>query len=97
MGRRPSKFYASRFPLVEVDFHLLLPAQREELRPVDQAHAARFTFDVKACSLLEQALTQPNSLYKDVPTQMPPGAFELGSSTATQYPDDALDIMAALP
>ena len=55
-------FYASRFPLVEVDStYYFLPRREVAGRWVERT-PARFTFDVKAFSLLTQHPTRPEAL-----------------------------------
>jgi uncharacterized protein YecE (DUF72 family) len=71
------RYYASRFPLVEVDStYYALPAERT-VRLWTQRTPPGFTFDVKAFSLLTGHPTRPGSLPKDVREDLPPGEKNL--------------------
>src|SRR5690349_11347624 len=60
------RFYASRFPLVEVDAtYYAPPAERTACRWRDRT-PADFTFNIKAFSLLTQHPTRVDVLYKDL-------------------------------
>ena len=65
------EFYASRFPLVEVDSTYYFPPSEKnsvlwiERTPVD------FTFNIKAYSLLTNHPTRTESLYKDLAAELP--------------------------
>ena len=55
-------FYASRFPLVEVDSTYYFLPRREVAKRWVERTPAKFTFDVKAFSLLTQHPTRPEAL-----------------------------------
>ncbi len=59
-------FYASRFPLVEVDSTYYFLPRREVAKRWVERTPAGFTFDVKAFSLLTQHPTRPEALPPDM-------------------------------
>ncbi|RVX46302.1 uncharacterized protein YecE (DUF72 family) [Nonomuraea polychroma] len=59
-------FYASRFPLVEVDSSYYSPPAESTVSLWRDRTPAGFTFDIKAFSLLTQHPTKPTALYKDL-------------------------------
>ncbi|SDJ44550.1 DUF72 domain-containing protein [Nonomuraea jiangxiensis] len=59
-------YYASRFPLVEVDSSYYAPPAANTVSLWRDRTPAGFTFDVKAFSLLTQHPTRPGALYKDL-------------------------------
>lgn len=61
------KYYASQFPLVEVDSTYYFPPSEENSRRWAERTPAGFTFNVKAFSLLTGHPTKQNALYKDLP------------------------------
>lgn len=60
------RFYASRFPLVEVDATYYAPPSEETAKLWAERTPGDFTFNVKAFSLLTQHPTKPGALYKDL-------------------------------
>ena len=60
------RFYASRFPLVEVDATYYAPPSEQTATLWAQRTPEDFTFNVKAFSLLTQHPTKPGALYKDL-------------------------------
>jgi uncharacterized protein YecE (DUF72 family) len=60
------EFYASQFPLVEVDSTYYTPPNERNSRLWAERTPEGFTFDVKAYSLLTQHPTRTSSLYKDL-------------------------------
>jgi uncharacterized protein YecE (DUF72 family) len=60
------QFYASQFPLVEVDATYYTPPNERNSQLWAQRTPEGFTFDVKAYSLLTQHPTRTSSLYKDL-------------------------------
>ncbi len=85
------KFYASRFPLVEVDSTYYFPPSEKNSVLWIERTPAHFTFNIKAYSLLTNHPTRPNSLYKDIQAQMPPEALEKRFVYRDAVPDDAVD------
>src|SRR5260370_29569752 len=63
-------YYASQFPLVEVDSTYYAPPAQRTVELWRDRTPARFTFDVKAFSLLTQHPTRPGALYKDLREQL---------------------------
>ena len=60
------RFYASNYPLVEVDATYYAPPTEENARRWAERTPDDFTFDVKAFSLFTQHPTKPGALYKDI-------------------------------
>jgi uncharacterized protein YecE (DUF72 family) len=66
------RFYASRFPVVEVDSTFYgLPSERNAALWTERT-ASDFTFDIKAFRLLTQHPTPPQTLPKDIRQELPP-------------------------
>ena len=61
------KFYATHFPLVEVDSTYYFPPSEKNSELWDERTPEHFTFNIKAYSLLTQHPTKVESLYKDLP------------------------------
>jgi uncharacterized protein YecE (DUF72 family) len=59
-------YYASRFPLVEVDSTYYSPPAEQTVLAWRDRTPGDFTFNVKAFSLLTQHPTRPDSVYKDL-------------------------------
>lgn len=85
------KFYASRFPLVEVDSTYYYPPSEKNSVLWIERTPAEFTFNVKAYSLLTNHPTKVDSLYADIKTQLPPGALEKRNVYRDKLPDAAVD------
>jgi uncharacterized protein YecE (DUF72 family) len=60
------KYYASQFPLVEVDSTYYYPPRKPVVELWTQRTPARFTFDIKAFSILTQHPTKVTSLPEDM-------------------------------
>src|SRR5438128_8748793 len=60
------RFYASQFPIVEVDSSYYFPPSERNSALWIERTPKGFTFNVKAYSLLTQHPTKVDSLYKDV-------------------------------
>ncbi len=65
------RFYASRFPLVEVDATYYAPPAEKTACLWRDRTPAGFTFNVKAFSLLTQHPTRVDALYKDLRGRVP--------------------------
>jgi uncharacterized protein YecE (DUF72 family) len=66
------RFYASRFPIVEVDSTFYgLPSERNAALWTERT-ASDFTFDIKAFRLLTQHPTPPQTLPKEIRQELPP-------------------------
>lgn len=61
------KFYATHFPLVEVDSTYYFPPSEKNSKLWVERTLADFTFNIKAFSLLTQHPTKSEALYKDMP------------------------------
>ncbi|GDY28736.1 DUF72 domain-containing protein [Gandjariella thermophila] len=59
-------YYASRFPLVEVDSTYYSPPAEQAVLAWRDRTPAEFTFNIKAFSLLTQHPTRPASMYRDL-------------------------------
>ena len=60
------KFYATHFPLVEVDSTYYFPPSEKNSELWVERTPSDFTFNIKAFSLLTQHPTKPEALYKDM-------------------------------
>ena len=80
------KFYASRFPLVEVDSTYYFPPSERNSELWIERTPADFTFNIKAYSLLTNHPTQPESLYGDIKAELPKELLDKRASTATSFP-----------
>jgi len=67
------RFYASCFPLVEVDSTYYYPPSEKNSVLWIERTPPTFTFNVKAYSLLTNHPTRPDSLYKDLQPSAPAG------------------------
>jgi uncharacterized protein YecE (DUF72 family) len=85
------EFYASRFPLVEVDSTYYFPPSENNSVLWIERTPPEFTFNIKAYSLLTQHPTRPNSLYKDLAQQLPPETLDKRRLYASNLPDDVVD------
>ena len=66
------KFYATKFPLVEVDStYYYPPSERNSVLWIERT-PSDFTFNIKAYSLLTNHPTRPDSLYGDVKAELGP-------------------------
>ena len=65
------EFYASRFPLVEVDSTYYFPPSEKNSVLWIERTPADFTFNIKAYSLLTNHPTRTESLYKDLAAELP--------------------------
>jgi len=66
-------YYASQFPLVEVDSTYYSPPAERTAELWRDRTPARFTFDIKAFGLLTHHPTRPDALYKDLREQIEAG------------------------
>ena len=67
------RFYASQFPLTEIDSTYYAPPAEQQARLWAERTPAGFRFDVKAYSLLTGHPTRPQSLWADLREQLPEG------------------------
>jgi uncharacterized protein YecE (DUF72 family) len=67
------QFYASRFPIVEVDSTYYFPPSEQNSVLWIERTPADFTFNIKAYSLLTNHPTRAESIYKDLQSSLPEG------------------------
>jgi uncharacterized protein YecE (DUF72 family) len=85
------RFYASRFPLVEVDStYYFPPSETNSVLWIDRT-PAHFTFNIKAYSLLTEHPTRPNSLYKDLAEQLPAETLDKRRLYRSNLPDEIVE------
>jgi uncharacterized protein YecE (DUF72 family) len=85
------RFYASRFPLVEVDStYYYPPSERNSVLWIERT-PADFTFNIKAYSLLTNHPTRVDSLYGDVRAALPPELLEKRNVYRDKLPEEAVD------
>ena len=65
------RFYASKFPIVEVDSTYYFPPSESNSVLWIERTPPEFTFNIKAYSLLTNHPTKRESLYKDLQDQVP--------------------------
>jgi uncharacterized protein YecE (DUF72 family) len=81
-------YYASKFPLVEVDAtYYSLPARRTSELWVERT-PPDFTFDIKAHALMTGQPTETRRLPKDIRTALPPPLAEKARIYAKDLPDE---------
>jgi uncharacterized protein YecE (DUF72 family) len=85
------KFYASRFPLVEVDSTYYYPPSEKNAVLWIERTPADFTFNIKAYSLLTNHPTRPDSLYADIRSALTPELLAKRNLYRDKLPDDAVD------
>lgn len=85
------KFYASHFPLVEVDATFYFPPTTEQSIAWAERTPDRFRFDVKAYSLLTGHATETRSLWPDVREDVPAKAAGKTRVYAKDLTADAVD------
>ena len=85
------RFYASKFPLVEVDStYYFPPSERNSVLWIERT-PSRFTFNVKAYSLLTNHPTKPASLYGDVRDQLPKELLDKKNLYRENLSDEAVE------
>jgi len=85
------QYYASRFPVVEVDAtYYSLPSRRTSELWVERT-PPDFTFDIKAHALMTGQPTETKRLPKDLRTALPPEIGEKARIYAKDLPDDLRD------
>jgi uncharacterized protein YecE (DUF72 family) len=85
------KFYASRFPLTEIDSTYYAPPAEQQARLWAERTPEGFRFDVKAYSLLTGHPTRPGSLWRDIRERLPPETAEKRNIYANHLEPDALE------
>jgi uncharacterized protein YecE (DUF72 family) len=84
------RFYASQFPLTEIDSTYYAPPSERQAGLWAQRTPNGFRFDVKAYSLLTGHPTRPKSLWSDLREQLPADALEKRNIYAKHLDPDAL-------
>jgi uncharacterized protein YecE (DUF72 family) len=85
------QFYASRFPVAEIDSTYYAPPAEQQARLWAQRTPEGFRFDVKAYSLLTGHPTKPQSLWKDLREGLSEEVREKRSLYVSHLEPDALD------
>jgi len=85
------RFYATRFPLVEVDSTYYYPPSEKNSVLWIERTPADFTFNVKAYSLLTNHPTRVDSLYAEVKEALPPETLERRNVYRERLPAEALE------
>ena len=84
------EFYASRFPLVEVDSTYYFPPSEKNSVLWIERTPADFTFNIKAYSLLTNHPTRTESLYKDLAAELPEETLSKRRIYRDKLPDDVV-------
>ena len=85
------RYYASQFPLVEVDStYYFPPSERNSVLWIERT-PPEFTFNVKAYSLLTNHPTRPDSLYKDLAERVPQAELDKRRIYREHLPDDVVE------
>src|SRR4051795_1361111 len=85
------RFYASKFPIVEVDSTYYFPPSESNSVLWIERTPPDFTFNIKAYSLLTGHPTKLESLYKDVREQMPEEVLAKKNVYRDAVPPELLD------
>ncbi len=84
------RYYASQFPLVEVDStYYFPPSERNAVLWIDRT-PPDFTFNIKAYSLLTNHPARRDSLYADLREELPAGLAAKRNLYREQLPDDVV-------
>jgi uncharacterized protein YecE (DUF72 family) len=90
------RFYAGRFPLVEVDAtYYALPSERNAALWIERT-PPQFVFNVKAFALLTQHPVAPRSLPQAVKDMLPPEAHEKSRLYPRDLPAEARDLVSEM-
>ena len=85
------RFYAERFPLVEVDStYYFPPSERNAVLWIERTPRG-FTFNVKAYSLLTNHPTRRDSLYKDLRSELPKELEDKRNLYREHLPDQVVE------
>lgn len=85
------RFYASQFPLAEIDSTYYAPPAEQQARLWAERTPEGFRFDVKAYSLLTGHPTRPRSLWRDLREQLDPEVAAKRSIYPHHLDSEALD------
>jgi uncharacterized protein YecE (DUF72 family) len=85
------KFYATQFPIVEVDSSYYFPPSERNAALWSERTPTRFVFNVKAYSLLTNHPTKVESLYKDIREALPKELSEKRNVYRDKLPGELVD------
>jgi uncharacterized protein YecE (DUF72 family) len=85
------KFYATQFPIVEVDSTYYFPPSERNAALWAERTPKDFTFNIKAYSLLTEHPTKLESLYKEIRESLPEEATKKRNVYRDKLPDEAVD------
>src|SRR5206468_9525271 len=85
------KFYASQFPIVEVDSTYYFPPSERNAELWIERTPKDFTFDIKAYALLTNHPTKIESLYKDIREALPDDVAEKKNVYREKMPEKLVD------
>jgi uncharacterized protein YecE (DUF72 family) len=85
------KFYASQFPIVEVDSSYYFPPSERNAALWVERTPKDFTFNIKAYSLLTEHPTKLESLYKEIRESLPEELLQKKNVYRDKLPDEAVD------
>ena len=85
------KFYATQFPIVEVDSSYYFPPSERNAALWSERTPTRFVFNVKAYSLLTNHPTKVESLYKDIREALPKELSEKRNVYRDKLPPELVD------
>jgi len=85
------KFYASRFPIVEVDSTYYFPPSEKNSALWIERTDKDFVFNIKAYALLTNHPTKADSLYKDVKEALPKELTEKRNVYREQMPNELME------
>jgi uncharacterized protein YecE (DUF72 family) len=85
------KFYATQFPLVEVDSSYYFPPSERNAALWAERTPKDFTFNIKAYSLLTEHPTKVESLYKEIREGLPKELLEKKNAYRDKLPDQAIE------
>jgi uncharacterized protein YecE (DUF72 family) len=85
------RYYASQFPLTEVDSTYYAPPAEQQARAWAERTPRGFRFDVKAYSMLTGHPTRPRTLWRDIREQLPEDVAGKRNVYAHHLDPDALE------
>jgi uncharacterized protein YecE (DUF72 family) len=85
------KYYASQFPIVEVDSTYYFPPSERNAALWVERTPKDFTFNIKAYSLLTEHPTKVDSLYKEIRDELPEELTKKRNVYRDKIPDEAVE------
>jgi len=85
------KFYATQFPIVEVDSTYYFPPSERNAAIWAERTPKDFTFNIKAYSLLTEHPTKVESLYKDLREELPKELLQKKNIYRDKLPTDVVE------